>query len=660
VLRLLRQFSKDAGDKNTPPEPMAFQSRLSSLSIGARFKFREALAALAAQAPTDRPTEPLLLRLAEHVAIRFAMESYERGEMSVSAVQQVLNRMAQEIEALRKILVAHETKMADAGVVTESYADLLDRQFWAVIPDPAKRNMLLSPEAWSVAPRNIRQYVDELLRSGEKETARRVLENYIAGIAQEKPEACRKTSTGLCELAEIYGEDRALLADVIARLGTRLVAEHDSELRSQVSAAFVRLSQEAATRRSYPAMQQALKALQNLEVERAAFASSLRLRVGLDARVPEFIEDALREETVPEGLSDLLQSMPRAAAQHITVRFGRSGFREDCDLLIRLASDLGPEGTAHLRKTFSTGSPVEAIETVGLLSRLDPELLEQGLPNRLRECPRSFHDRVVRQLAAGGSQQRGRLLVAIFEALDFLIRPLALDEIGMSGDTAAIQSLVNLAGREDGAPFLRLKAIEALARLGAREAVPALRRIVETKQVWRWVYPAELRIVAAQALAKIDKDWWQAFSSRSGLDPAQRSFAALDRDSDASGVRQRRYPRLRLVNPLAAVTTNLRDNCQMEIQSLGLGGGLATADRHFPSGTMLTVKINYRLHSIRAQVFVRDARAKTLALEIADINLEDRARLRRLLVELGNTPLAGSPKNRVRRRRTPDKNSGRQ
>jgi hypothetical protein len=249
------------------------------------------------------------------------------------------------------------------------------------------------------------------------------------------------------------------------------------------------------------------------------------------------------------------------------------------------------------------------------------------------------------------------LLVAIFESLDVLIRPLALDEIGMSGDIATIPWLVGLAGREQGAngSFLRLKAIEALARLGAKEAVPVLRRIVETRQVWRWANPTELRIVAAQTLAKMDPDWWQAFSSRSGLDPAQCSFAALDRDTDASGIRQRRYPRLRLANPLSAVTTNLRENGRLEIQSLCLGGGLAIPDRHFPSGTILTLKISYRLHSIRAEVFVRDTRTKTVAFEIADISLEDRARLRRLLVELGNTPPSGSPKNRVRRRRSPEK-----
>jgi hypothetical protein len=653
ILQLLRRFSKDSADPNTQPEPAAFQQRLSQLAPSARFRFRDALAALAAQAPTDQPAEPFLVRLAEHLAIRYAMESYERGETRVSAVRQMLDRMGQEIEGLRKILVSHETKLVGAGVVVEPYTDLLDRQFWAAVPEEAKRRALLSPEAWGVPPQNVHQYVEEQLRLGDKETSQQILRNYVSGIAQDKADARRKTSAGLCELAELYGADSALLTSAIERVGAQLVTEQDSELRSQVSAAFVRLSQEAATRRCYPAMLQTLTSLEAVEAKQPTFAQSLRPRAGVEGQLPGFIEDALRHEFIPDGLAELLRRMPRAAAQQVTRRFGRAGFREDCDLLINLSRELGPEGAAYLREAFSSGPPVDAMETVGLLSRLDAALLQQGLASRLREFPRSFHDWTVRQLAAGGSTERGRLLVAVFEALDPMIRSLALDEIGMSGDPAAIPWLVRLAEADKGAdgPFLRLKAIEALGRLRAREAVPALRRIVEAKQAWRWMYPSELRIVAMQVLAKIDPDWLQAFVPRSGLEAAYLSFPALDRDPDASGIRQRRYPRLRLVNPVSAATTNLKQNNRLEIQSLNLGGGVATVDRHLPSGTMLTLRINPRFRSIQAQVFVRDARERTMAFEIAEISMEDRSRLRRLLGELGGGPPSGSPKSRVRRQR---------
>ena len=64
--------------------------------------------------------------------------------MKVNAVRQMLDRMNQEIEALRKILGQHEDKMTEAGLLVESHREILDRQFWASVPESAKREVLLS------------------------------------------------------------------------------------------------------------------------------------------------------------------------------------------------------------------------------------------------------------------------------------------------------------------------------------------------------------------------------------------------------------------------------------------------------------------------------------------------------------------------------------
>ena len=69
--------------------------------------------------------------------------------------------------------------MGQAGVDVESHADILDRQFWARVPDKAKAKMLLSPEAWAVPPRNVRQFVEELLGRGDRDSARATLDNYV-------------------------------------------------------------------------------------------------------------------------------------------------------------------------------------------------------------------------------------------------------------------------------------------------------------------------------------------------------------------------------------------------------------------------------------------------------------------------------------------------
>jgi len=60
----------------------------------------------------------------------------------VNAVRQMLDRMNQEIEGLRKILGQHEDTMAEAGILVESHREILDRVFWSSVPETAKREVL--------------------------------------------------------------------------------------------------------------------------------------------------------------------------------------------------------------------------------------------------------------------------------------------------------------------------------------------------------------------------------------------------------------------------------------------------------------------------------------------------------------------------------------
>jgi len=79
----------------------------------------------------------------------------------------------------------------------------------------------------------------------------------------------------------------------------------------------------------------------------------------------------------------------------------------------------------------------------------------------------------------------------------------------MSGDIDVVPWLLRMAQMEKSENGLeQLKAIEAVGRLRVQNAVPILRKILEAKNVFRWQYPSEVRIVAAQALAKIDPVAW--------------------------------------------------------------------------------------------------------------------------------------------------------
>ncbi|HUE56650.1 MAG TPA: HEAT repeat domain-containing protein [Candidatus Udaeobacter sp.] len=651
MLGLFAQLGKSRKDPDGRMDAPTFQSRLSAMPVRAQFTLQQALAGLAAQAPDAKPDKPMLLKLAEHVAIRFALDSYEKGELRVNAVKQLLDRMNTEIEALRKILGTQEDMMAQAGLSVQSYTELLDQEFWEQVPEENKKEVLTSDEAWCVPPRNVRAFLEDMLRRGELKTANEILMKYASCIGLEAPEARRTTAIGLSDLGELYGSgDGSALMDAIRRLGNQLAIEREPELQTLVSAAFVRLSQEAASKRCYPAMQQALASLESVEVQRPGSTQSLRPRIGAEERLPEFIEEAMRTGQLADGMIEILELMPKATIHYITNRFGHCGFREDCELLTTIVRRLGEDATQRMVENLQTAPAGEAAEAIGLLSQLAPESVQKVLTARLSQWPRSAHDRTVRQLSATLAEQRARLLVALYDSLDVLIRPLAIDEMGLSGQSSCIPKLIELVGNDATPGFTRLKAVEAIGRLRASGASTLLQHILQAKQVWRWVYPNELRIAAAQALLRVDAAVGMEKVASSGFDRKELTLEPTDPEPNASVIRQRRYARLKLSRNLIAVTTNLRENFRLSIPELNLGGGIGAGERHLAPGSLLSLKFSHGVRHIKAQAIVRGARPQAMAFEFVDMDLDERFRMRKLLLELGGLPMSAQVTNRTRRR----------
>jgi Lipoprotein amino terminal region len=474
---------------------------------------------------------------------------------------------------------------------------------------------------------------------------------YATCIGMENPEARRTTAIGLSDLAELYGSgDGSALMEGIRRLGNQLAIEREPELQTLVSAAFVRLSQEAASKRCYPAMQQALASLDSVEAQRPGSTQSLRPRIGAEERMPEFVEEALRSGHIADGMIEILALMPKTTLHYVTNRFGHCGFREDCELLGEVVHALGEEATNRLMEALQTAPASEAAETVGLLTQLAPEAVAKILPVRLSQWPRSAHDRTIRQLSSAPVEARANLLVQLYDSLDPMIRPLAIDEMGMSGHPVCIQKLLELAQDGTTPGFTRLKAIEALGRLRATASSQLLQHIMEARQLWRYSHNDELRIAAAQALMRIDPSLALEKLAPSGLDRKDLTLEPTDPDPNASVIRQRRYARLKLSRNLTANSTNLRENIRLTIPELNLGGGIGAGDRHLAPGSMLSLRFAHGVRAIKAQAVVRGARPQAMAFEFVDMDLEERGRLRKLLLELGGLPMAAQATNRTKRR----------
>jgi len=644
MLAVLTNFGQiGAGGAAGAGAAQAVQEELSQLPASAQDLLKQALAELAAKTPNARPDQSVLIQLAEHLAIRFALERFERGEVKVNAVRQMLDRMNQEVENLRKILGEHEDKMSDAGLIVESHREIMDRQFWAAVPESGKRAVLLSEEAWCIPPRNVQSYVNDLVKRGNIAEAVSVLQNYASCAESEEPDARKKAAAGLSHLAELYAKvDPKLLGEALRHLGLRVSVEQDADVQSLVSSAFVRLSREAATSRHFGAMEQALVLVVGIEAQRPGIAETLRTKMGIEERIPEFVEEALRARQASVGLTNVLKLMPQTTMEQLAIRFNRCSLRDEAEHIANLAADLGEEALQYLRSTVRGGPVLEAVEMVGLLSKLDPQAVEVFLPGRIKTFPRVSQDRVVRQLSAGGAHGRCRILLQLLDHVDPLVMPMVIDEIGVAADREALGRLMNIVDGDlpaGASTYLRVRAAEALGRIQAPESVTALKRILEAKKVFGWAHPQELRIAALQALEKLDPVWAREFLPKSGLAKSDLALAPLEVVANSKFVRQRRHTRVRLNKPVIASSINLKENCRMEIRTVSLAGGVAIIDRHLPSGTSVQLKLQLGMRHLQATALLRDYRSQGMAFEIVDMTLEERSKLRRLLADnLSSSP----------------------
>jgi hypothetical protein len=650
AIRLLTRFGHVQQDPSAKEEDL--QKDLAATDPNTRLNLQALLGSLAAKATKDEEDAPLLMKAAEHMAIRFALERYQKGEVKVNAVHQMMEHMSRQMDSLRQILKIQEDKMSKAGILVESHADILDRMFWAEVPEAGKSSVLLSGEAPCVPPRNLRQFVELLLDRDDRQMAADILNNYSSCLAANEIEPRRKTAIGLSQVADLYARAGGdAMAQAVHRLTKSLIDGDDIELQSLVSAAFVRLSQEACAARNYLALNEVCAGMEIIGEQHPGLLGDLRARVGVENRLPDFIEEAMREERLRGDLLSVLRRTSQAGAEHMADRFFRCMRRDECDRMIELVRQVGSPVLLQLREILRTGQPRQASSAVGLVSRLDVGSLLEFLPGRLGEWNRFYHDITVRQIAYGAAPDRGRTLLELAEVLDPLVLPEAVDEIGMSGDLSVVPPLLAMARAGEAAsrsPYVQLKAIESLGRLKDAQAVDLLREILESKKRFGWVHHKELRVAAAQALSKIDARYSLQIMADTGMEPADLAVAPLDAAPACPWVRQRRYERMTLAKPVSGTIGSSWGKSRIMVRELSLGGGMGVKEDNLRIGSEADLEISLGMRTkIRAHVLLRRARVNEVGFEIVNIDLDSRYRLRRLLVDALNTAPAKKSKDWV-------------
>ena len=633
VIRFLGRMGELKEYHSAPPDSAVLQHELTELKGNAQSVLYQLLFSSAANSFDGQAEMPDLLKVAEHLAIKFAVEAFEKGEVKINAVQQMLERMNGELDALRRVLNSHEDKMSRAGMVVESHDEILDRQFWAAVPDWGKKNVLLSEDSWCIPPRNIRSYIEQLLDRRDAQTAIAILVKYLDAVESKDPESRRKTSSGIADLADLYGRcDHGLLQQAVLRVGRQLAKEDSLELQTLLSASFVRLNQEASLKRDYLALEQSLCSLARVEKTLPNLAHDIRPRVSVDGRLRDFIAEVHNVQAIPQGLVDVLKRTPGAAAEEIALQFVRCSTRQDAEHYVELMAKVGDPAVKHLENLLTSRAGAEAVIGVGLLSRFNPQLVNDELPSRLRGWARQYQDSAVRQIAASGAEVRGELLLDLINQLDSLIVPEAIDEIGLSGSNVPASPLMELAagmGAATASPYVQLKAVEALGRLRTAGAESLLVDLLQHRTLLTWAQPRELRVAAMQALQRVNPERAGYLQVKSGLDDTELKIRPLD-IGDSNWVRQRRYARVVPNGTIAAATITSKGKCSFALERISLGGGYASRNGRGTVGSEALLEMQMGFRSIRSRVLIREAQAGMM-FEIADIGLEDRSKLRKLI-----------------------------
>lgn len=628
LMQLVTKTPTAAGEE--PGGAAEWKGWFEALPANAKSVFREAFAEVTTKLRPTKLDDAAWLRLSTDIAIRCATERFESGAITAAEVRPFLERLGCEVESQRESI--------GGNALTDSFKNVLERQFWASVSDGSKQRILLSTDAWRVPPRNVQQHVREHQRRGDNATAEKILIQYAGCVRHEDAEARRKTTDGLIQISDTYTSARgAVLAEAVRAVGEQLSQERNAELQSLLTTAFVKFGQKAAEQSEFPAVQSTLDTLTVLEKSRPSWTRNLGPRIGISNRIPEFIEDGLRDSSLRPELVEVLRRAPEVAATQLAGRLMRVTRATDREAVVAMARSIGEPVQSYLRQTLELAPVASAVRVAGLLSRVEPLVVHELLPRRIRSAETAVHDEALRQLSIAGAPERGRTLMRMIGNMDCMIVPMALDEVGMCGDASVASDLLRVAqgaSLPDCSEFVHVKAIEALGRLRAPEMEGHLLHFVEAKGAWRWSYPNEMRLAAAQALVKLDAERAPTLLAGSGLDSRHLNLAPLDAKLDRDFVRFRRYQRIRMIRPTSAVVESKRGKCQPSIQILSFEGGLLSGNVQLSVGTPASLRISSGMRPIHLDVLVRFAKHNQAGVEMVGMDLEDRSRLRGLLLSM--------------------------
>jgi hypothetical protein len=587
---------------------------------------------------TEKP-QPYLLRLSEKIILETLSAELSAGALAPTDFRASLH-------SLGKVLVSaggysgphasqHLSSLASVWADDTHEEKLADR-FWMELPPREKSAVLRGPDVWCVPVSAIRSALVQLADAGAdapRREARNTLLNYARRLQTLDASPRRTVAAGLQELSAVI---ESLWPNQIPEELNRcalLALERESvpETAALLSAFLEMLGRIAVTRGDFAGLEGILIGLEKPPHEtRFEHMHALAHRLIAQDRWLLLVDAALANRALDPALPRLLVRDPERLLDRLTILLGETRNADVLPAMARLLRTIGVPVLNLLETRLYEARRQRVSAAIKLLAVADPERLLRALPRALASWEWNLQDLAVSELSRPANAVSARSAAFIFSALlgeaHPLVVPMMIDHLGLAQEVTAVPQLMEIAagGHEvlhD--QFVRIKAIEALARMRVMEAAGLFRELCEKREGLAYAEPAGIRTVAADALALLE--------DRS-VTPQTRSAYEHVPQAGSTFVVPRRYARVPLESPLRAHAQVAGAGAAMaRVKTISLGGAYLESVSKLSVGDTIQLEVRSGLRKIHFTAVVRNAGPDGNGVEFVHMKSDDRDKLRRLV-----------------------------
>jgi len=638
TLRLLARLTPPLeAARNISPEEGA-RAIHGAMEEASRETVRLLLSSVTQYPPRDgeRP-QPYLLRLSEALLFEFLGSEFSAGKLTAPGVRPMFQRLAEVLVTSGGYTGPHASAHLSSFAstwATETHREKLIEKFWLELPPREKSAVLRGSDVWCVPIVALKQSLGQLADSGAdapRREARNILLNYARRIDSDAAAVRRVISAGLNELAAIIESlwPNQVPGDLSRGALKALEKETTPETAALLAAFLENLGRVAVIRGDYAGFESILNALEKEPHDVAHdHISALAHRLVAQDRWLLLVDASLSNRALDPVLPRLLQRDPERLLDRLTLLLTEPRGSEFLPAMARLVRTIGVPVLNLLETRLYEARRQRVSAAIKILAAADADRLLRGLARALASWEWNLQDLAVSELArpanAACAQSAAFVFSAVLADAHPLVVPMMIDHIGLAQETAAVPQLMEIAAGEHDLlreQFVRIKAIEALGRMGAKDAAELLRTLASRRDGLTYAEPLGLRAAAEDALAMLED---RPTSAR-----ARAAFGTAG-NSNSSFVVPRRYTRVPLESPLRAQIDGGQAGLT-RVKTISLGGAYLESPKKLNVGDSIQLEVRSGMRKIHFTAVVRNIGAEGNGVEFVHMKDEDREKLRKLV-----------------------------